>query len=84
MDGAAFIGLPGEVFVEYQLELKKQAGEMNVDTLFVSELANDSIYYVPTPEAYEEGGYEPTMAIVAPNAGAMLVSTALEMLRTMK
>ena len=79
INGTAFIGLPGEVFVEYQLELKKQMDKMN--TLFVSELANDCIYYVPTPEAYEEGGYEPTMAIVAPNAGNMLVSTALEMLQ---
>jgi len=81
MDDVALVGLPGEVFVEYQLELKKRVSKIGINTLFVSELANDTIYYVPTPEAYVEGGYEPTMAIVAPNAGSILISTAFNMLQ---
>jgi len=38
INGTAFIGLPREVFVEYQLELKKQMDKMNM--LFVSKLAH--------------------------------------------
>ncbi|MCD6509491.1 MAG: neutral/alkaline non-lysosomal ceramidase N-terminal domain-containing protein [Thermoprotei archaeon] len=77
----ALIGLPGEIFVEYQLQLKRYASEIGVNMLFISELANDTIYYVPTPRAYEEGGYEPTMAIVAPEAGDILMSKARDMLK---
>ncbi len=75
------VGLPGEIFVEYQLELKRKAG---FKTMFISELANDNIYYVPTTKAYEEGGYEPTVAIVAPEAGSILIMKALELIQELK
>jgi neutral ceramidase len=72
------VGLPSEVFNEYQIEIRKKS---EVPYTFVSELANDSIAYVPTPEAYKEGGYEANTACVAPDAGIMLVDNAIGLVK---
>jgi len=78
----AIVGLPGEVFVEYGLEIKKGSG---FKYTVISELANDSIGYVPTPKAYEEGGYEPTNAcFLAPEAGKRLTDAAFSALRAIR
>jgi len=50
----------------------------------VSELANDSIFYVPTPEAYEEGGYEPRSSSLAPDAGKTLVDGAIDLVEKLR
>ncbi|MDP6777575.1 MAG: neutral/alkaline non-lysosomal ceramidase N-terminal domain-containing protein, partial [Candidatus Latescibacteria bacterium] len=60
------VGLPSEVFVEYQMEVRER---VDAPFTFVSELANDTISYVPTPAAYEEGGYEERSTFLAPEAG---------------
>jgi hypothetical protein len=70
------VGLPGEVFVEYQIEIRERSG---AEFTFVSELANDSISYVPTPKAYEEGGYEVRSSSLAPDAGKTLVDAAIDL-----
>lgn len=81
LGGTLFVGLPGEVFVEYQLGLRRKS---RAPFTFVSELANDSIFYVPTPEAYEEGGYEPTAAVVAAEAGGILIRNVLSLIDELK
>ena len=63
------VGLPSEVFVEYQIEIRHRSGAAYT---FVSELANDSISYIPTPQAYEQGGYEVQSSSLAPDAGKAL------------
>ena len=65
------VGLPSEVFVEYQIEIRERSG---ADFTFVSELANDSISYVPTPKAYEEGGYEVRSSSLAPKQARRLLT----------
>ena len=70
------VGLPSEVFVEYQIEMRERSG---ADFTFVSDLANDSISCVPTPKAYEEGGYEVRSSSLAPEAGKALVDAAIEL-----
>jgi hypothetical protein len=53
---AVFVALPGEVFLEIGLEIKRRAG---VEPLFVAAYSNnDEIGYVPTAAAFSEGGYE--------------------------
>jgi hypothetical protein len=53
---AAFVFLPGEVFVEIGLAIKQRAG---IPHLFVVAYANHcEIGYVPTAAAFAEGGYE--------------------------
>jgi neutral ceramidase len=75
------VGLPSEVFVEYQMEVRERSG---APYTFVSELANDSISYVPTPEAYEEGGYEARSSSLAPDAGKSLVDGAIDLLEQLR
>ena len=65
-DDLAFVGLPGEIFVELGLDIKKRSPFKH--TVLV-ELANGSVGYVPTKRAFAEGNYEPVSA-AAPRAPA--------------
>ena len=69
------IGLPGEIFVEIGLEIKRRSSAPNT---MVLSLANDAIGYVPTASAYQEGGYEPVWNQVAPTAAQTLIKAALK------
>lgn len=75
-DGA-FVGLPGEIFVELGLGIKTRSPFAYT---FVAELCNDAIGYVPTRKAYDEGGYEATSSPLAPGTGEQMVETALALL----
>jgi neutral ceramidase len=77
----AFVGLPGEAFVEFGLALK--ANPFFAQT-FVVGYCNDLIGYIPTRAAYSEGGYEVETARVAEGTGEMLVARALEELAAMR
>ena len=68
----AIVALPGEIFCEIGLEIKHKSPAKH--TLIV-ELANDAIGYVPTEEAFGQGGYEPT-----PGAAAYDQTTAQKLL----
>ncbi|MDY7011401.1 MAG: hypothetical protein SVV80_11725 [Planctomycetota bacterium] len=74
------VAFPGEFFVEYALEIKsKSPAELTP----VVGLSNGSAGYVPTPEAFEQGGYEPTswrFGKLAPKAGNMCVQSATRQL----
>ena len=54
---AVFCSAPGELFVEWGLEMKKWSPHPYT---FIAELANDSVGYIPTWEAFRRGGYEAT------------------------
>ncbi len=75
--GVAIVGIPGEPFVELGLALK--ANPWFSHTLVVG-YCNDLIGYIPTREAYAEGGYEIETARVGADAGEVIMSTALEAL----
>jgi len=77
----AWVGLPGEVFVEIGLAIK-QASPYRVT--IVTELANDSIGYIPDRKAYAEGNYEPVSARCAAGSGEMLVQASLRLLNELK
>jgi len=49
------VALPGEIFVEIGLDIKKKSG---LKRTFICELANDAIGYVPIKEAFKEPSYE--------------------------
>jgi neutral ceramidase len=66
---AAFVAIPGEVFVEIGLALKRRLRHPT----FVFGIANGYIGYVPTSEAYEVGGYEVVSSKCQPGAAAVLV-----------
>jgi neutral ceramidase len=65
------VGFPGEMFVEYGLELTQALVPQPV---LIAGYANDYIGYVPTPDAHN--GYEADVAIMQPNAGHILLAQA--------
>ena len=80
----ALVGLPGEIFTEFGLQIK---AESPFKETFVIELANGWHGYVPTREAFEHGGYETRLGYtsrLAPEAGEGMVQAALEQLNRLK
>ena len=76
----AIVALPGEVFVELGLAIKR--GSPFRTTLIV-ELSNCvETCYVPTRAAYAGGSYEVTNTTLKPGGGEMLVEEALRLLRS--
>ena len=80
-DRTAVVTLPGEMFVEHGMTIKNFSPFENT---IVVELANKTINYVPTKNAYLQGGYEVVNSRVAPGGGEMLVEAAIEMLRALE
>ena len=75
--------LPGEVFVEFGLDLKLNSPAQRT---FVVELSNGVVGYIPTKDAFAGKGYEQrtaTSSRLAPVAGEFMVDTALSMLDSM-
>ncbi len=77
-DDVAIVALPGEVFVELGMAIKKASP---FATTLVIELANNSPAYIPTREAFFDGDYEVVNSRVKPGGGEKLVDTALRLLR---
>ena len=75
----ALVGLPGEMFCEFGLEIKEKSPAKHT---IVVGLANDAIGYIPTIEAFAQGGYEPTPGACkfAPGLGEKLTASALKQL----
>jgi neutral ceramidase len=81
----AIVGLPGEVFVEYQHQIKACSPFAQT---FVLAYTNGNIGYVPTEAAFPQGGYEVDSAIkyygttmLTPECERVIVSRACELLR---
>jgi hypothetical protein len=80
-DDVAIVGLPGEIFVELGLAIKKASP---FKTTLVVELCNDAPGYVPTRKAFDEGSYETINSRVQPGGGEMLVEAATKLLKELK
>ena len=73
---AVFCSAPGELFVEWGLQMKKWSP---FPYTFVAELANDSVGYIPTYEAFRRGGYETTPVVsvrLTPALGQLVTDAA--------
>lgn len=79
-DQLAWVSLPGEIFVELGLAIKKVSPFAYT---MIVELANGSIGYVPNNSAYREGNYEVVSARCAEGSGELLVEAANRMLKAM-
>ncbi|HXF62125.1 MAG TPA: neutral/alkaline non-lysosomal ceramidase N-terminal domain-containing protein [Caldilineaceae bacterium] len=79
---AALAGVPGELFVELGLQIKREVAPRPV---FIVGCANASVGYLPARRAYPLGGYEideaykyyGAPAVFAPEAGEQLVASVL-------
>jgi hypothetical protein len=65
--------LPGEPFIEYQLEAQRLRPDAFV---CVAGYGDGGPGYIPTAPAYLEGGYEPTVALAAPSEDLLHEKTA--------
>ena len=77
----AVVALPGEIFVELGLAIKKASPFKHT---LIAELANGSIGYVPNREAYPQGNYEVVSARGEAGSGEKLVEVALRLLTEVK
>ena len=76
------VGIPGEVFTELGIRIKEKSG---YDRLFVYELTNGSpVNYVPTREAYDEGGYEAISSRLAPGSGEIMADAIVAIIEELK
>jgi hypothetical protein len=73
----AWVSMPGELFCQLGLDIKKSSPFKNT---VIVELANGAVGYLPTIQAFAEGNYEPTNARTAPGSGERLVKAALDLL----
>ncbi|MBC7223355.1 MAG: hypothetical protein H5T59_03630, partial [Anaerolineae bacterium] len=77
---AAFVGLPGEVFTAWGLLLRARSPFRWTG---IAELVNDYVGYLPTEEAFAQGGYETELchgSFAEQGAGRKLVDAALRLL----
>ncbi len=73
-----FFGLPGEVFSDLKQKLGRS---IQTDTFIAAELVNHAIGYIPTEEAFGQGGYETQAGAshIAPGEGERLMDTCRDM-----
>lgn len=78
----SFVGLPGEPFLDFQLDLKRRA---IVPTNFFMGYTNGYLRYIPTIRAAAEGGYGASdrVAMTEVGAGERMMIEAYKMLYTM-
>ena len=77
----ALVGLGGEPFVEGQLEIKLRSPAWRT---FIGHMTNASTGYIPTPRAFERGGYETrtcTSSQLVPEALDRIVEGTVALLR---
>jgi neutral ceramidase len=73
INGAAFVAVPAEVFVEIGLRLKESAPFQT----FIVGIANGYIGYLPTTAAHAVGGYEVVSSKCQPQAENVLIERVL-------
>jgi len=75
------VALPGEIFVELGLEIKKRSPFKHT---FILTLSNNSIGYIPNAEAFDYGAYEVEVSEIAKGEGEKMVEASVELLEKMK
>jgi hypothetical protein len=80
-DGIAFAGIPGELFSEIGIRIKKGAP---FDHVLVVGYANDYIGYIPTRANYLAGGYETAMMTLCEEEGEIVERAAVTSLKEVK
>ena len=78
-DEVAFVGVPGELFVELGLQVKQNSPYKYT---FLTALANGSLGYIPNRKAMSEGAYgaSPLSTRFSPGGGEAMVASAIRQL----
>lgn len=73
------VAVPGEIFVEFALELRQRIQQsVNFSTVLVG-YANGYVGYIVTPRAVVTGGYEASVRRVHVNSGRRMIEAAIEL-----
>jgi hypothetical protein len=75
---AQIVHLPGEPFIEYQLHAQQAAPGKFVCT---AGYGDGGPFYIPTADAYPQGGYEVGVAFTGPGSEAILKAALTKVLR---
>ncbi len=75
---AKTLHLPGEPFIEYQLAAQKASA---AKPICVAGHGDGGCGYIPTADAYLQGGYEPTVALSSPEMETILLKTINTLLK---
>lgn len=65
LPGTRLLFLPGETFVEYQLDAQTLDPTIS---LFTAAYGDDGPWYIPLERSFAEGGYEPSVSWVSPSS----------------
>jgi hypothetical protein len=79
LDAVRVLHLPGEPFVEYQLFARDQRPD---GAVCVAGYGDGGPGYIPTARAFQQGGYEPTVALAAPESQTILESAIRKLLKS--
>ena len=74
---ARILGLPGEPFIEYQLFAKAKRPDLFV---VVAAYGDYAVGYIPTDEAYKQGGYEVSEAAGVAHQASSILTDAIKKL----
>lgn len=78
LDDVGLVAIPGEMFTELGLALKREARAHGVPFPLVLGLANDGVGYIPPRDQFgTTGGYEVSMCFYGPALGELLVDKAV-------
>ena len=73
----ALVHMPGELFHETALAIKEASPFRH--TVVISRPTRE-VAYVPTPEAFDQGGMEPNLAAIAPSSEPLIRQAAIDTL----
>ena len=79
IDHVYYGAIPGEIFVEYALELRSRIKQETGDAFCLAGYANGYLGYIVTPRAVETGGYEASITRLNALAGRILTETTMEL-----
>jgi neutral ceramidase len=72
-----FGAIPGELFVEYALELRSRVKQDTGNSFCLAGYANGYLGYIVTPRAVETGGYEASVTRLDAQAGRTLTENVI-------
>ena len=80
LNDAVLMAIPGELFVEIGLDIKRKS---EFENTFIVGLANGEVGYIPTRQAFMEGGYESISTKFTEEAGERIRDVALKLIKEM-
>ncbi|MFO1022435.1 MAG: hypothetical protein U0903_17325 [Planctomycetales bacterium] len=78
------MAIPGELFVEYALEMRARVKQETGKAMCLVGYANGHLGYIVTPRAMETGGYEASVTQLDVPGGRRLTETAMELVRGLR